>query len=217
MEIKLNHISVERTARYYTLGNLSEKTKAVWIVCHGYAQTGEEFIQAFDSLVNDDTVIIAPEGLSRFYTKGFSGKVGASWMTKEDRENDIKDYVGYLDKLYESVQAIACNAKIYMLGFSQGGATVSRWANISKYLPDGLILYASIFPPDVPMEADTKWNKTKTILAIGNDDAFINKHQIDGEVNLLLQSGIEFEFIHFKGQHQIYSEVLSEIKQFLSA
>ena len=36
---------------------------------------------------------MAPEGLSRFYLEGFSGKVGATWMTREDRLNDIDNYL----------------------------------------------------------------------------------------------------------------------------
>jgi hypothetical protein len=45
-------------------------------------------------------IIIAPEGLSRFYRKGFSGDVVASWMTKDDRLDDMEDYVRYLNDLH---------------------------------------------------------------------------------------------------------------------
>ena len=78
-----HNIKIEKTARYYSLGDFNEKTEAVWIVCHGYAQLASDFIKDFEPLANETTVIIAPEALSRFYTKGFFGKVGATWMTKE--------------------------------------------------------------------------------------------------------------------------------------
>src|SRR5690554_3872961 len=39
--------------------------------------------------------------MHRFYRKGTQGRVGASWMTKEARLDDIEDNHKYLDKLAE--------------------------------------------------------------------------------------------------------------------
>ena len=38
------HIKVERTARYFTLGELNEHTEQIWFVCHGYGQLAEYFM-----------------------------------------------------------------------------------------------------------------------------------------------------------------------------
>jgi len=97
---KEKHITVSRTARYFTLGELSQSTKDIWIVLHGHRQLAGDFINIFNELAVEGSFIIAPEGLMRLYIKGDYGDVGASWMTKEDRESDINDYVKYLDKLY---------------------------------------------------------------------------------------------------------------------
>ena len=43
-----NHIQVTKTARYFTLGELNEKTLEVWFVLHGYAQLASDFIKDFD-------------------------------------------------------------------------------------------------------------------------------------------------------------------------
>ena len=37
-------ISTQKTARVFTYGTLSEKTKLVWIVAHGYGFLAEFFI-----------------------------------------------------------------------------------------------------------------------------------------------------------------------------
>ena len=60
-----------------------------------------DFIKTFDELASNGDFVIAPEALSRLYVKGDYGNVGANWMTKEDRENEISDYINYLDELFE--------------------------------------------------------------------------------------------------------------------
>ena len=68
---------------------------------------------------------MAPEGLSRFYLDAGAGKVGASWMTKEDRAHEIEDYLSYLEQVRA---AIIPPVPLTILGFSQGVATAARWA-----------------------------------------------------------------------------------------
>ena len=98
-----HHLAVTRTARYYQQGELSAQTRRVWFVCHGYGQLAAYFSRHFAFLASTDpgTVIIAPEGLSRFYLQGNGGRVGASWMTRDDRLHEIDDHVGFLNQLAE--------------------------------------------------------------------------------------------------------------------
>jgi hypothetical protein len=88
-----HHITVTKTARYYSQGVLNATTERIWIVVHGYLQRAEDFIKMFDFLDDGKTYIVAPEALNRSYLKGGYDKTGATWMTKDDRENEIKDYV----------------------------------------------------------------------------------------------------------------------------
>ena len=95
-----HHLNVSRTARYYTIGDLENKPSEVWIVLHGHTYLAKRFIRYFRVLEDDRRLIVAPEGLSRFYVNHEARRVGASWMTREDRLNEIADYVNYLDELY---------------------------------------------------------------------------------------------------------------------
>src|SRR4051812_21085005 len=104
-----HHIHVRRTARYYTLGEPGNQTRDVWFVCHGYGQLAADFIKEFEIIADPTRVIVAPEGLSRHYAVNEAGfhssesKVVASWMTREDREAEIDDYVAYLDAVYAEI------------------------------------------------------------------------------------------------------------------
>src|ERR1051325_8249497 len=116
-------IRIEKTARYFILGDAG--ASSVWCVCHGYAQLASYFIKNFEPLNNGDNMIVAPEGLHRFYWQGYSGRVVASWMTKEDRLDDINDYVNFLDEVHNDVmkEFKGKKVKVNVLGFSQGVAT----------------------------------------------------------------------------------------------
>ena len=99
--ISENLIKIEKSARYFTLGELTPAVENIWIVLHGYGQLASEFIKNFTSFENERTFIIAPEALNKFYFRGFSCKIGASWMTKEDRENEIEDYINFISTVVE--------------------------------------------------------------------------------------------------------------------
>ena len=89
--------------RYFQLGKISEQTKTIWFVFHGYGMLSQYFIKKFKNLENNQTVIISPEALSRFYIGKNYERVGASWMTKLDREQEISDNILFLDKLFVSL------------------------------------------------------------------------------------------------------------------
>jgi hypothetical protein len=102
MEVISKNIAVKKTARYFLSGE-NKNPQFLMFVLHGYGMPARNFLEEFKALGNKNILIVSPEGLSRFYTKGFYGNIGASWMTSEDRENEIEDYIGYLDEVYKEV------------------------------------------------------------------------------------------------------------------
>ncbi len=146
-----HHIKVPRTLRYYTRGEVAESTPLLTVL-HGYGQHPGFFIRKVEGLVLDGWAVLAPEGLHRFYLEGSSGRVGASWMTKEDRLNDIDDHVAYLNQLLATAPLSMAKHRV-LLGFSQGAATAVRYMCAAEHRFDRLILWAGRFPPDVPLPA----------------------------------------------------------------
>jgi len=210
-------IKVEKTARYFVLGTPSEKIKNIWFVCHGYGQLAKYFIKWFEPIVNENTLIIAPEGLSRFYWNGFSGNVAASWMTKEDRLTDIEDYVQYLDKVAKEVLTEVKNVNINILGFSQGASTATRWMALGKTTPTNLILWAGSFPDDIDYQLNKEIFKNfKLSLIIGDKDELFSETVIQEKISELESRGVQFEINRYEGGHKVLPKPLFELQKNLS-
>ena len=208
------HFDFRFKARYYQLGAMNAQTENVWFVCHGYGQLAAFFIRNFEVIQDAKHCIIAPEGLSRFYLNGFAGRVGAAWMTKEDRLTDIENYINYLNTIYASVVGERKDLHITLLGFSQGVATVSRWASQPQLDYHRLIWWAGIIPPDLDMaRAREKFGKVDTVVVYGNDDPFIGEEQLKDQRLQFEKLAIDPKVMTFDGKHVIDDRMLVEINR----
>ncbi len=144
------HLPVRRTARIAQRGHAGPHVREVWIVCHGYGQLAALFIRHFAPLDDGSRWILAPEALSRFYHEmpdaarhrgapPAERRVGAAWLTREDREVEIDDAHLYLDTLRRHVaDRVDLGAtRLVVFGFSQGVSTVSRWSRRGRSAPTG--------------------------------------------------------------------------------
>jgi len=203
-----HHIQVTKTARFFTLGQLGPRTQEVWLVMHGYAQLAAEFIQDFEVLNDGNRFIVAPEGLNKFYARGFGGKPVATWMTSEDREAEIADYINYLTVLYQSLN-IPLHVKVVVLGFSQGVATASRFIHYTQQKIDAFVIYAGEIAAELVEPLSNKITCLPVTYITGTNDPFITleKHQ---KVYALMNK-LQAKIIEFDGGHEIKKEVLLEL------
>jgi len=215
-----HHIQVRRTARYYTLGEPGNETRDVWFVCHGYGQLASDFIKEFEIIADPARVVVAPEALSRYYVAqqpGFhssESKVVASWMTREDRESEIDDYVAYLDALYDEIlsKADRKNVSVTVLGFSQGGATANRWVTRGRSRADRLIMWGALIASDADLnQAATFFRDVKLTIVIGKKDQFANEKMIEDYQRVLTEKGVPFELLTFGGGHRMDRQTLKSL------
>ncbi|SDX46582.1 alpha/beta hydrolase [Hymenobacter psychrophilus] len=210
-----HQLTVARTARYQQLGELSTATRRVWFVAHGYGQLAAYFVRHFAHLVAADPhlVVVAPEGLSRFYLNGTGGRVGATWMTKENRLAEIDDYVAYLNQVAANVLPQAApQVAVTVLGFSQGAATVSRWLTRANFRPARLILWAGAFPPDMDFSVATLLLRQLTVtLVCGTEDEFIKDEDLLKQQTFLRRLGVEADLVRFAGTHTLERETLTAL------
>lgn len=183
-----------------TIDNGADK---VLVVLHGYGQLAKFFIKKFEHLKEYD--ILAIQAPNLFYLNGFSGRVGANWMTKENREEAIlcqrkillavKEYVA--DK-YQSVSLCA---------FSQGVATGSRWIMWDLILFDRVLLYAGEIAPEA-FDWFAQNNLERIRYVVGNEDEFFSSEKVDAYQKKLNSVGIPIELEKVVGTHSIDKEIV---------
>jgi predicted esterase len=199
-----HRLSVTRSARYFTLGKPGHD---VWFVLHGYGQLAARFLSRFDPIDDGTRLIVAPEGLSRFYLSEDPAerRVGATWMTKEDRISEIEDYVRYLDTVYADVMGGA-ELEVTVLGFSQGATTACRWAALGASNIGRLIVWGGEVPSDTDMHPERRLS-----LVYGSRDEYFTPKVVAATEARLREQRIDYELVRFDGGHEIDAAVLKKV------
>jgi predicted esterase len=207
------HITIPLRTSYCTLNQLTDKTETIWFVCHGQGQLAEYFIKKFEGLDPVKNFIIAPQGISKYYLNGFTGRVGASWMTKEDRLTEIDNQQTLLRAIWEQEVGEVRGKRIIFFGFSQGVATISRFAAFSKLPFDILVLWAGGFPPDIPLGSFNHLKGHETVRYFtGHDDPYYKPEMLHTQTSLVLEAvGRAPITTFFDGGHTVLPALLSSI------
>lgn len=211
----IHYFQTQKTAKVVIEGEVNPKLKTVWLVAHGYGHLASYFINKLKPILNEENLVIVPEGLHRYYLNGISGRVGASWMTKEEREHDIADYCNYLDEVYKKfIRPLGEKITVNALGFSQGGATLCRWASSTQYKIDNLIIWGSVIPTDMNWENYlSKINVGNWIYVAGDKDEYLNPEQQHTQLDTLKRNNIQPQTVFYEGGHDIMEEPLRLLTQ----
>jgi predicted esterase len=217
--------AVTRTARVRTLGPaLGAPARELWIVLHGYGMTAAEILAQVAVLDDGTRRIVAPEALSRFYTRPIEERVkqpsaeqhvGASWMTREAREADIADNQGYLQAVYERERAARGGAPLPLtvLGFSQAAATTSRWlaspdAPVARHL-----VWGAMLAYDAPLDPASPLRRGETIWVVGSRDQFVTPPRLEAERARLATTGFPYRVVQFDGGHRLDDATLHALAE----
>jgi predicted esterase len=215
------HLAVPRSARYAILGSPMADLTEVWFVCHGHGQLAARFLSRFLPLESSQRLFVAPEALSRYYLSPPKAgphppdtPVGASWMTTEDRESEINDYVGYLDLLHDEIFAVVDRARVrvWTLGFSQGVPTAARWTVRGKVEPDRVVLCSGMLPAELDEQGGRRLSlRSPLTVAFGDADEFASRDRILSEESKLKELRVPYEMISFNGGHAITADLLEKL------
>lgn len=165
--------------------------------------------------------IVAPEALSRYYlddTRGAShatSAVGATWMTREDRESEIADQASYLDALADAVSAAVAPgaARLTVLGFSQGVATVCRWIDRGHTRPDRLVCWGGAIPDDVRLGTGAPFRHPSLWLVAGSRDIYATADRVAQQQSALRGAGVPFSWLSFDGGHRLDDDTLRRLAE----
>lgn len=224
--VRAHHVEVPRTARYYTVGDPAA-ARTLWLALHGYGQLAGSFVRHFaeHAGAGSGRLVVAPEALSRFYVSredpatGAPARVGATWMTREDRDAEIADYVRYLDR---AVGAAAAGIELAalalgVLGFSQGAATACRWVAYRHQhglpAPRALVLWGGAIPHDFDLAgADgDALRAVRLTLVVGDADEFATPALVAQQEARLREAGVAHAVVRYAGGHRVDGAVLGQV------
>ena len=184
------------------IDNQSDK---VLVVLHGYGQLARYFIKKFDHLIGYD--ILAIQAPNLFYINGFNGRVGANWMTKENREEAIDTQqrildavAGFVSEKYQSIS---------LCGFSQGAATASRWVMWEVINFEKVMLYGGEIAPE--SYNYFKHHLPKNIkYVVGKDDEFYSEEKVVAYQKKLDSVGVLLKLQSVVGKHSVDKQVVKD-------
>ena len=206
-----HHLRVQRTARYHMLGNAST-AEELWVVVHGYGQLGRFFLNNFNGMESNSRCIVAPEALSRFYLDSAHSRVGATWMTREERLLEVDDHVAYLDALVAKLMEQAPQGlRVKALGFSQGVATVSRWALKGNTKLLKMILWAGSLPPELDQQTLSVLRNIHVDLVLGDRDEYAKAGDLEAMDRRLELAGVPRRSHRFSGTHKLEPVLLERL------
>jgi len=211
MNSQEKEISYISTNSYSTLNTLTERTKTVWLVCHGMGYMSRYFLKYFKGLNAEDNYIIAPQAPSKFYIQP-KMHVGANWLTRDNTEAGMENIVNYIDAVLE-VEKIPEGVHLIVFGYSQGVSVAMRYMAKRQLQCDQLVLHSGGIPKELTAK-DYKYlsKDTKVKLMYGTEDEYLDEQRIVLESARATDLfGDKVSFMPFKGTHVVNVEFIEKL------
>lgn len=206
-----HHVETLRTARYHTLGDPARCCE-VWYLLHGYGQAASDLLRQCEPLLREGRLLVAPEGLSRFYLRGTQGAIGASWMTREDRELEIADTLRFLDLVASRLPRAGADCHACVLGFSQGASAAWRWTALGHTHLDRLVAWGGDIPPDIDLAGHKlRLDRMRIHIVRGESDRVYDDEALSRDCKRLADHGIPHDCRPFAGDHRVDGAVLRRL------
>lgn len=206
-------VSYQITNTYSVLNEFTEKTKNIWLVCHGLGYLSRYFIRHFNGLNATENYIIAPQAPSKYYLKSDYRHVGASWLTKENTKAEIENVLRYLDEVYRA-ENLEKAPNLIILGYSQGVSVATRFLAKRKIKCHQLILHSGKVPSELTAEDFSFLKDTKITYLYGIEDKYLQQGIIKVEkerMNKLFPH--QFEIITYNGGHEFNSKIIENLSK----
>jgi predicted esterase len=178
--------------------------RGVVVGFHGYSETADIQMPRLEAIPGADRwTLVSMQGLHRFY-RGRTQEVGASWMTREDRDSAIGDNVAYVAAALRLVADDAAAGIVYA-GFSQGVAMAFRAALLGAAPAAGVIAVGGDVPPE--LLADKALRFPPVFLARGTSDDWYTAAKFAPDVAALHARGVALETLVYEAPHEWTPEV----------
>jgi predicted esterase len=133
-------------------------------------------------------------------------------MTREDRLDEIADYILFLEEVRKKLSwEKNLKSEIILLGFSQGVSTLLRWMHDRHPHADHLLLWAGGIPDDISFEfSKTYFENINAHYFVGDEDEYYLPERKPELLSLLASTGMKAEFHLFSGSHRIEEDELKK-------
>ena len=204
-------VSYTTTNSYSTRNKLTSATKNVWFCCHGLGFLSRYFIQYFNGLDADENYIIAPQAPSKYYQKSDFKHVGASWLTREETQQETENVLNYLDAVFAS-EEIPEDRRLILLGYSQGVSVAMRWLASRKLNVDTLVIHSGGIPKELSPQDFEFLTTTQVELWYGTEDEYLTEKRIYEETRRTKEMfGEALKIVPFEGKHIVNRELINEL------
>ena len=178
---------------------------------HGYLENADIQMERLAALPGVEAwTLVSVQGLHRFY-KGRSQGVVASWMTRQDREDAIRDNIAYVDNVIEATRA--ADEPIVYTGFSQGVAMAFRAAVRGKVRAGGVIAVGGDVPPELLSDAQSWF--PRVLLMRGVRDEWYSSEKLGQDYRALRPRVDDVQQLEYEGGHEWTPEVAVAAGRFL--
>jgi predicted esterase len=180
---------------------------------HGYGENAERHLEELRRLPGASRwVLCAVQALHPFYNR--SGDVIASWMTRLQREQAIRDNVRYVAGVVAELRReLPVSGQLVYLGFSQGAAMAYRAAAGSGHDCQGMIALGGDVPPELESQDISRF--PPVLLGRGTSEEWYDAAKMEHDVELLRRKGVDVRPCVFEGGHEWTNEFRAAAGQFL--
>jgi len=207
-------LSIEAPAHGRVLVRDVDSPRGLLVGFHGYAETAETQLERLAAVPGTDAwTLVAAQGLNRFY-RGRTQDVVAGWMTRQDRDDAIRDNVAYVDNVIEATRN--GSEPIVVAGFSQGVAMAFRAAVLGRAGVNGMIAVGGDIPPELLAGSASASPFPRVLLIRGATDDWYTAKKLDADMSALRARGEEPEAFTHDGGHEWTADVAMAAGDFLA-
>jgi predicted esterase len=182
---------------------------------HGYAESASAQLDRLAAVPGADAwALLSVQALHRFY-RGSTKDVVACWMTREDRDDAIRDNLAYVDAAVEEAGRVAPDGPVVYAGFSQGAPMAYRAAVCGSPACAGVIAVGGEIAPELLVHPLHRF--PPTLVVRGSADEWYTAAQRDADVRALRDRGAAVRSVEVDGAHEWSAAVAEAAGEFLAA
>ena len=179
---------------------------------HGYMESADIQMERLAAIPGTEKwTLVSVQGLHRFY-KGRTQDVVAGWMTRQDREEAIRDNIAYIDNVIDATRVK--DEPIVYVGFSQGVAMAFRAAVRGKAKAAAVIGVGGDVPPELLSDANS-WFPRVLVLRGARDDWYTAK-KMGQDYRALRPRADHVQMTEYEGGHEWSADVTRAAEEFIA-